>query len=100
MSAEAATPRVDRRALQRVDAALATLDRVIATPRTAALRAPVVLDVLAIARGLKPSVHHRQFTDLWLRELLVEHRALLAAAVEQDYAAARAAAFTAERRRA
>lgn len=92
MSAEAPPTRPDRRSLRHLDTALTTLDRLLATPRDAALRAPVVLDAIAIARGLKPSVQHRHYADTWLRELLAEHRALLAAAIERDQATVRAAA--------
>lgn len=90
MSTEDPPSRPDRRSLRHLDAALATLDRVLATPRSAALRGPVVLDAISIARGLRPSVQNRQYADTWLRELLAEHRALLAAAVERDQATVRA----------
>lgn len=90
MSTEAPPSRPDRRSLRHLDAALTTLDRVLATPRSAALRGSVVLDAISIARGLRPSVQNRQYADTWLRELLSEHRALLAAAVERDQATVRA----------
>lgn len=92
MSAQAPPTRPDRRSLRHLDAALTMLDRVLATPRDAALRGPVVLDAISVARGLRPSVQNRQYADTWLRELLAEHRALLAADVERDQAAVRAAA--------
>ncbi|GAA1209193.1 hypothetical protein [Microbacterium maritypicum] len=92
MSVETPPTRPDRRSLRHLDAAVLTLDRMLATPRDAALRGPVVLDAISIARGLRPSVQNRQYADTWLRELLAEHRALLAAAVEQDHAAVRATA--------
>ena len=100
MSTEAPTPRPDRRSLRHVDAALTALDYVLARPRDAAIRGPVVLDVIAIARGIRPSVQHRLYADAWLRELLAEHRALLADALDRDQAAVRAAILAEERRRA
>lgn len=90
MSARSSPVRPDRRSLRHLDAALSALDRVLATPRNAALRDAVVLDAISLARGLRPSVQNRQYADTWLHELLAEHRALLAAAVERDQAAVRA----------
>lgn len=99
MSADLAAARVDRRSLKNADAALAVLDRLLATPRGAALRAPAVLDAIAIARGVKPSVQHRLYADVWMRELLAEHRALLAAALEREQDALRVSMLAEELRR-
>lgn len=99
MNGDELATRTDRRSLKHADAALAVLDRLLATPRGAALRGPVVLDAIAIARGVKPTVQHRLFADVLLRELLADHRALLAAALEREQAAVRASILAEEARR-
>lgn len=99
MNVDGLPARLDRRALRRVDAALEVLDHVLAAPRGAALRSPAVLDAIAIARGVKPSVPHRLYADLWLHELLAEHRALLADALERERSAVRAHVLASETRR-